>query len=113
YYDETKHEISAAFHDGSMRQHIDGVNSLQDVPFRINERVLNAVKRHADSVLLREIKRSGDRDRMRTLLKNDIDVAEAFTGKPFKIPINCDFRGRLNSLTHFKYQREDYVRALF
>jgi hypothetical protein len=48
HHRDTKEDIRRAFRDGSMKQHVDGVNALQDVPWRINEPVLEAVKLYAD-----------------------------------------------------------------
>jgi DNA-directed RNA polymerase len=41
---EIEQAVSAAFKDGSIKSHADGVNSLMAVPWKINEPVLAAVK---------------------------------------------------------------------
>src|SRR5262249_21479425 len=44
---DTVAEIKAAFADGSMKQHVDGVNAIQRVPFVINEAMLPVVRAFA------------------------------------------------------------------
>ena len=44
---QTPGEITEAMRNGTMRKHVDGVNALQAVPWRINERVLKLVERSA------------------------------------------------------------------
>lgn len=47
-------------------------------------------------------------------LKMDMKVAERLAASPqFYTPMNMDWRGRVYSMTHFNFQREDRVRALF
>jgi DNA-directed RNA polymerase len=50
----------------------------------------------------------------RILLSEDMETAERMAKEPrFYTPMNCDWRGRVYSLCHFGFQREDRVRALF
>jgi len=108
HHKDTEQDVRRAFRDGSMVQHVDGVNALQAVPWRINEPVLEVVKRHAD--------RLGGVGRLKTsesLLAEDISTAERLRGAPFYLPMNCDFRGRVYPIPHFNFQREDHVRSLF
>jgi DNA-directed RNA polymerase len=50
----------------------------------------------------------------RVMLAEDLTVAEYLsTGGTFYTPCNMDWRGRVYSLCHFNYQREDRVRSLF
>lgn len=48
---ETKRAFQAALHDGGMKQHIDAVSTLEAVPYRINEPVLNAVRKYTPGLL--------------------------------------------------------------
>jgi len=48
----------------------------------------------------------------RVLFAEDMITAETLKG-PFYTPMNCDWRGRVYALSHFNFQREDRVRALF
>jgi len=50
----------------------------------------------------------------RILLKHDMDTAEAMAQhERFYTPMNCDWRGRVYGVSHFNFQRDDRVRALF
>jgi DNA-directed RNA polymerase, mitochondrial len=108
HHKETEQAIRAAFRDGSMKQHVDGVNALQSVPWRINEPVLEAVKRYSG-----RLRDAGKLKASDALLAEDIATAERLKGAPFYVPLNCDFRGRLNGIPHFNFYREDHVRGLF
>ena len=92
---ETAAAIEAAFADGSIKQHADGVNALQRVPFVINERLLPVVRKFATGAL------------------RDVAVAKYLAGAPFYTKCNIDFRGRVYPLPHFNFTREDRVRSLF
>jgi DNA-directed RNA polymerase len=76
--------ISAAFKSGTIRQHADGVNALQSVPYRINAPVLEALKRYGDRLDPKKVSKEQ--------FKYDIAVAERLRGAPFYVPLNCDFR---------------------
>jgi DNA-directed RNA polymerase len=50
----------------------------------------------------------------RVLLAQDMATAgELATAAAFYVPVNCDWRGRVYSIPHFNFQRDDRVRALF
>src|SRR5262249_39674093 len=111
----TVEEIKAAFADGSMKEHVDGVNAIQRVPFVINERMLPVVR--AFALELAKAKAGGgffDEEATSNLIKCDLDTAEflAKQGK-FCTPCNIATRGRVYPLPHFNFQREDHVRSLF
>ena len=81
---------------GKMRPLLDAINALQGVAFTINEPVLDYIKQTSDIAL------------------TDVVVAETLAAHGrFYIPLNIDFRGRVNAIPHFNFQREDCVRALF
>jgi DNA-directed RNA polymerase len=69
----------------------------------------------------KQLKRlSGTRAYLRKKIRNntrtvddDCKVARNLGGQPFWLDYNCDFRGRIYSVQHFHYGREDHVRALF
>jgi DNA-directed RNA polymerase len=127
---QTDNEIKRAFSEGTMQQHVSAVNRLQDVPFRINERVLDAVKLYGEKLSCQEIREKllrkkfrNESDRKRELrrqpiadkanLELAIATAEDYRGAPFYVPMHCDWRGRVLGIPHFNFQREDRVRALF
>ena len=141
HYKETEREITRAFRDGSMEQHVDAVNSLQSVPWRINDAVLAQVKLHASRLIVAQVKakvtatvsadlkrKKAKPSKIKTVVRRavrsavraarakvaeDIATAESLSGGPFYLPFSCDFRGRVSPVPHFHFQREDYVRALF
>jgi DNA-directed RNA polymerase len=49
----------------------------------------------------------------RLLMHMDMRIASMLGAERFWTAMNCDWRGRVYSLTHFNFQREDRVRALF
>ena len=112
---DTVREIKAAFADGSMKQHVDGVNAIQRVPFVINEPMLRVVRTFA--LELAKAKAGGglfDEEMTSNLIKCDLATAEFLAKRGrFWTPCNIDTRGRVYGLPHFNFQREDHVRALF
>jgi DNA-directed RNA polymerase len=100
----TEIAIRRAFRDGSMGQHVDGVNALQRVAWAINAAMLPVVEQFAGKVGKKVSK---------LLVAHDIATANVLRGKKFYVPMNCDFRGRVYGVPHFNFQREDHVRALF
>lgn len=59
-------------------------------------------------------KRNGGFLSDRLLFAEDMKTAFAMLEHPrFYTPMNCDWRGRVYGLSHFNFQREDRVRALF
>jgi DNA-directed RNA polymerase len=88
--------IQTALAAGSMHEHVDGVNGLQSVPWRINSRILPLVREFGGEVAAR-----------------DVPVAEALLDKTFYVPLHCDFRGRIIPLPNFNFHREDPIRSLF
>jgi len=84
--------------------HIRGVNVLQRVPYTINTLVLPVVKRFAGKVGKRVNKYRRQRD---------IAIAEWLGDDRFRVPLSCDFRGRIYGVSDFHFAREDHVRSLF
>ena len=99
---EVKRAFGKIFRQGTI-PHVEGVNTLQRVPFVINDEVLPVVKHFARKI--------GKVDRFR--FARDIRIAETLSGKTWCVPLNCDFRGRIYGVSDFNFQREDHVRALF
>jgi DNA-directed RNA polymerase len=123
---ETEQDFRTAFRNGSVKLHVDGVNQLQSVPFKINEHVLDALKRHGRKLLEEKFrnrsqklvgKKLGGAERQleqdKLQLERDIAIAERFKGAPFYVPLNCDFRGRVFPIPHFNHYRGDHIRSLF
>jgi DNA-directed RNA polymerase len=121
--------IKIAFRDGSMKAHVDGVNALQSVAWKINVPVLEELKRRlpsferkyrwhrVDDNYWRRFKvpmvKVGRKWVSETLLLDDIATAESLVGKKFYTPLNIDKRGRIFGVCNFNYGRQDYVRSLF
>jgi DNA-directed RNA polymerase, mitochondrial len=112
---DTIAEIKAAFADGSMKQHVNGVNAIQRVPFVINEPMLPVVR--ALALELARAKAGGeffDEEMASNLIKADLGTADFLAKRGrFWTPCNIDTRGRVYGLPHFNFQREDHVRSLF
>src|SRR5262249_546719 len=104
WHPATETAIKRAFRDGSMNEHVDGVNALQRVAWAINCAMLPVVEHFAGEIGKRVSK---------LLVAQDIATAKYIGGKKFYVPMNCDFRGRVYGIPHFNFQREDHVRALF
>lgn len=51
YNKDTQRTFAAAFRDGSMKQHLDGMHALESVPYRINEPVLEALRNYYPEML--------------------------------------------------------------
>jgi DNA-directed RNA polymerase, mitochondrial len=120
--------IKRAFRDGSMKAHVDAVNVLQSVAWRINVPVLEELKHrlptferkyrwHKIGKWWRKSKtpmvKIGKKWVSETLLLDDIAVAKGLVGQRFWTPLNIDKRGRIFGVCNFWYGRQDYVRALF
>lgn len=61
---------------------------------------------------MRQLNRTAKCDRM--MFEEDMNTAREMAAcEQFFTPMNCDWRGRVYSVTHFNFQREDRVRALF
>jgi DNA-directed RNA polymerase, mitochondrial len=105
---DMKKAIKRAFGKGV--PHIEGVNALQRVGWRINQAMLPVVREFAGKSDAFGCIGKRVSDLQRT---EDIATAERLGDKTFRIPMNCDKRGRVYGIPHFNFQREDHVRALF
>ena len=112
--------------------HADGVNALQRVPLRINQAIPPLVERFAVELmgykgkvleaygrLLSGNPRKDDErlvDEARTAnertVRADLDDAKWIDDRRFFLTYNCDRRGRVFSIPHLSYLREDHVRGL-
>ncbi|PWT79349.1 MAG: hypothetical protein C5B58_13710 [Acidobacteria bacterium] len=103
-------------------RHVDAVNALQAVPWKINERMIPVVaqfagvKKRPDGVQVGKgvngvvVGKRIDENRV----KGDVATAnELAKHDRFYLPHNCDSRGRIFAIPDFNFQREDHVRALF
>jgi DNA-directed RNA polymerase len=91
--------------------HADGLNALKDVPLRINQDVLRLVTVRRAAELMGHIgdKLTADRKTVRADL-----VHARWCGKELiHLDYNCDDRGRVYSIQHLNFGREDHVRGLF
>jgi DNA-directed RNA polymerase len=119
--------IKRAFRDGSMKAHVDAVNALQSVAWRINVPVLEELKRRLPTFERKyrwrkigkwwrksktPMVKVGKKWVSETLLLDDIAIAEGLVGQRFWTPLNIDKRGRIFGVCNFWYGRQDYVRAL-
>src|SRR5262249_11475903 len=105
----------AAIVSGEMRPHVDAINFLQGVAYRIDDYMLDFVQAVASwrNVPLLDITQSR-RDRgPRRLLDWDLTQAEFLRGKTFYVPLSCEWRGRVQPIPYLNYSRGDHIRCLF
>ena len=109
-----------AITDGRMQPVLDAANYLGRVPLRINTHVLNfALNRpDVDKPLPRQpwlvdkfLKQEAGRLKYHQLNLGIAQALEQHWG--FYLPYDLDWRGRIYSISHFAYAREDIIRALF
>jgi DNA-directed RNA polymerase len=120
---DIKKAIETAFRSTKrpMREHVDGVNRLEAVPWTINAAMIPVVERFAGvqrDENKRQVGRGPDGKPIgkrvdRDVVALDLATAKYLASKTFYVPHNCDFRGRVYGATHFNFQREDHVRGLF
>jgi DNA-directed RNA polymerase len=89
-------DITEAMRDDRMRAHVNGVNALQAVPWRINERVLELVKWRQEA--RRDVVEGGVAS-ARVRFAEDMTTATRLVGTDFYTPMNCDFRGRKRGIS--------------
>ena len=66
-------------------------------------------KRKAKEIAIVNISLEGQR----VVLERDLAMADHLLGKPYWIPMNVDYRSRFYGISHFNFQRQDHIRALF
>jgi DNA-directed RNA polymerase, mitochondrial len=124
---------------GKMQPVLDALNYLAGTAFRINKPLLAFIQRRQEPRIKELIARADalarehelrERDGLKVKwserkelanLRADLSVwaldmaaAEILTGRePFYVPLQIDFRGRINPLPFFNFTRQDYVRSLF
>lgn len=106
---ETKASIDVAFLN-PVWEHPKGVNSLAQVPLRIDQEMVGWVDRFA-AYLLGNTERRRKADEIR--IAADIADARWIGDRTFWNDYSCDRRGRIYSLQHLGFGREDHVRSMF
>ena len=111
---------------GRMKPLLDAIHALQTVPFTINIPVLHFLRRMEPPSLppppdkskltpgqywFAKKKYSEDLAQVKAW-ELIVATAEAMP-KPFLVPLNIDFRGRVYPIPHFNFTRDDRVRGLF
>jgi DNA-directed RNA polymerase len=117
-----------------MQSVLDAVNSLARTAFRINKPILDFMRRREEprlqklSVKADALAREGEQRKLKwperqelanlkselTVWELDMMVAKHLAGQQcFYVPLQIDFRGRINPLPFFNFTRQDYVRSLF
>ena len=118
--------VRKAIGTGQMQPVLDAVNSLQRVPYRINEHVYEFILRDGEPPgpdddrppVWQEQKYKEWQQASAAHLQafnKDMVFAHSMlaTAGRFYVPLNMDCRGRVNAIPHFSFYREDRVRALF
>jgi hypothetical protein len=106
---QTKAAIEAAFAGGTF-EHARAVSALQRVPFRINPIMPPLVGLFAVELMNHK---GAQRETDQTSVEDCLAVANEISSGLFWLGRNCDRRGRVFSVSHFRYEAEDHVRALF
>jgi DNA-directed RNA polymerase len=136
---KSENAVRKAIADGKMRPVLDAVNSLAQAAFRINKPMLVFTRRReepriqklsaeADALArkherqkleLQKVKWS-ERQKLANLKAElkvwelDMMVAKHLADQErFYVPLQIDFRGRINPLPFFNFTRPDHIRALF
>ena len=126
--------VRKAIADGKMQPVLDAVNYLAGTAFTINKPVLTFMRRREDPKIQKlsaEADALARQDEPRKLkwperqklanLKSELSVweldimaAKVLTSRDrFFVPLQIDFRGRINPLPFFNFTRSDCIRALF
>lgn len=100
---------------------VDGLPSKNDVPYPapLSDEAYEAMTDEAKRLRRRDIAGKKEKNRSligeRATLDRDLSIADILVskGNRFWTPYNMDYRGRVYSATHFGFQRQDYVRAMF
>jgi len=134
YHPNSENAVRKAIADGKMQPILDAVNYLAQTAFRINKPVLAFMQRREEPRILklraeadrltreRELRKLSWSERQNlanltseiTVWELDMMVANHLAdGGRFSVPLQMDFRGRINPLPFFNFTRSDYIRALF
>lgn len=100
---------------------VDGLPAKNDVPYPapLSDEAYEAMSDEAKRLRRRDIAGKKEKNRSligeRATLDRDLSIADILVskGNRFWTPYNMDYRGRVYSATHFGFQRQDYVRAMF
>jgi DNA-dependent RNA polymerase len=118
--DRMEKAVKVAWVAGAMQPHIDGVNALNDVQWKINPLIVDAAKNDGGHILAKKVQRNFKepkslfkRRRTTTAIRAPMDAAAAFRLWKFYTPGNVDFRGRYYPLPHLNYGNADHIRAMF
>jgi hypothetical protein len=111
-------EAKAAIASGQMRPHLDAINYLQGIAYKIDDDALDflqeplsrSVLMFDESDLLDSLK-PGIKGQQ-TVLEWDLEQAEFLRGQTFWLPLSCDWRGRVVPIPYFHYGRGDHIRSL-
>jgi DNA-directed RNA polymerase len=100
----------AELHHSIPFAHAVGLNALKNVPLRANQDLVPLVHKFAVE-LMGHVgdKRTADRKTVRA----DLVHARWCDKEPIHLDYNCDDRGRVYSIQHLNFGREDHVRGLF
>ena len=134
YHPDSENAVRKAIADDKMQPVLDAVNSLAQTAFTINKPVLAFMRRREEPRIQKlsadadALAREGELRKLewseRQELANlkaelsvwtlDMAAADILTRRDhFFVPLQIDFRGRINPLPFFNFTRSDYVRALF
>ena len=115
--------VKKAIGTGQMRRVLDAINSLQRVPHCINEPVYEFILRDGVPPAPGDKPPAWQKQKykkwqkafaaLHAFNKDMVSAEDMLAAGRFYVPLNMDFRGRINPIPHFSFYREDRVRALF
>ena len=123
---ETRQAIEQAFKNPNW-EHPRALNALQRMPLELDPMIVDLVGRFAIKIedakgklKWKLVNGEGDQElwvdrwtNFYNLVQADLDEAHYWLGRPFWLTYNTDKRGRIFSLQHLHFGREDHVRAMF
>jgi DNA-directed RNA polymerase len=128
---DSENAVRDAIARGKMRPVLDAVNYLASTGFIINKPVLAFMLRREEPRIQKLAADVAELERERELRKLNwhqrqklanlraelsiwsLDTAVANAMGRFQVPLQIDFRGRINPMPFFNFTREDHIRALF
>ena len=134
YHPDSENAVRKAIVDGKMQPVLNAVNYLAGTAFTINKPVLAFMQRREEPRLQKlsakadVLAREGEQRKLKwsdrqdlanlkselTVWELDMMVAKQLRDQErFLVPLQMDFRGRINPLPFFNFTRSDYIRALF
>jgi DNA-directed RNA polymerase len=123
HHQSIENAVKYAIDRRQMNRVLEAINSLQRVPFCINEPVLKFILAYKppqapepESPPLWQRRKFKEHIKAKTnytAFRYDTAIAEALLWERFWVPLEIEFRGRVCPIPYFNFAKEDRTRALF